>query len=94
MARRRSSSSVTDLLQGIADDIKDFLDDEVVERGRDTERDLRRASRNVTDSDDDRVRRRSSRDDDIDDLREAIKALSAKVNELGSSSGSGSTAKK
>ena len=30
MARsRRSSSSVTDLLQGIADDIKDFLDDEV-----------------------------------------------------------------
>jgi hypothetical protein len=86
MARRRSSSSVTDLLQGIADDIKDFLDDEVVDRGRDTERDLRRAGRNWTDSDDRDGRRSSSSDDQLDDLRDAIRALTAKVDELGGSS--------
>lgn len=50
MAHRRGASSVTDLLQGIADDIKDFLDDEVVDRCRDTERDVRRASRSRADS--------------------------------------------
>jgi hypothetical protein len=89
MARRRSSS-ITNLLQDITDDIKDFIDDEVVDRGRDTERDLRRAGRNWTDSDDDdddrgrRSRRRGSsrRDDDMDELREAITALSKKVSEL------------
>jgi hypothetical protein len=85
MGRRRNSSSITNLLSDIADDIKDFIDDEVIDRGRDTESDLRRAGRNWTDSDDDdRGGRRSSRrDDDLDDLRAAIKALAAKVDELG-----------
>jgi hypothetical protein len=84
-SRRRDSSSVTNFLQDIADDIKDFVDDEVVDRGRDTERDLRRAGRNWVDSDDDDDRgRRSGRggDDDIDELRAAIKELSKKVSEL------------
>ena len=89
MARRRNSSSVTNLLSDITDDIKDFLDDEVIDRGRDTESDLRRAGRNWTDSDDDdRDSRRSRRgggrrDDDIDELRDAITALTKKVNDLG-----------
>jgi hypothetical protein len=90
MGRRRSSSSVTNL----TDDIKDFIDDELVERGRDTERDLRRAGRNWVDSDDDddddrgRGRRgsRRDRDDEIDELRDAIKALTAKVSALADSS--------
>lgn len=86
MARRRSASSVTDLLQGIADDIKDFVDDEVLDRGEDTERDLRRAGRNWSDSNDRDGRRWSSGDDELQDLRDAIRALTAKVDELGGSS--------
>jgi hypothetical protein len=82
MGRRRSSTSVTNFLQDISDDIKDFIDDEVVDRGRDTERDLRRAGRNLVDSDGDRGRRSSTRDDDIQELRDAIRELSKKVGEL------------
>jgi hypothetical protein len=87
MARRRSSSSVTDFLSDITDDIKDFIDDELVDRGRDTERDLRKAGRNwFDDDDDDRPRRRRrGRDEDLDELRDAIKALSAKVSQLADS---------
>jgi hypothetical protein len=84
MGRRRSSTSVTNFLQDISDDIKDFIDDEVVDRGRDTERDLRRAGRNLVDSDDkaDRGPRSSGRDEDIQELRDAIRELSKKVSEL------------
>ncbi|HEY1966657.1 MAG TPA: hypothetical protein VGH89_01815 [Pseudonocardia sp.] len=80
MGRRRNSSSVTNFLSDIADDIKDFIDDELIDRGRDTERDLRKAGRNWVDSDDDGDR--GSRRDDVAELREAIKALSAKVDSL------------
>ncbi|HEY1974565.1 MAG TPA: hypothetical protein VGH89_41915 [Pseudonocardia sp.] len=76
---RRSSSSVTNFLSDIVDDIKDFVDDEVIDRGRDTERDLRKAGRNWFDSDDDD---RGSRRDDVSELAAAVKALSAKVDEL------------
>jgi hypothetical protein len=48
----RSGSSVTNLLSTIVDDIKDFVDDEIIGRGRDTERDLRKAGRNWFDADD------------------------------------------
>jgi hypothetical protein len=84
MGRRRSGTSVTNFLQDISDDIKDFIDDEVVDRGRDTERDLRRAGRNVVDADDrdDRRARSSGRDEDIQELRDAIRELSKKVSEL------------
>lgn len=89
--RRRNSASVTNFLQDITDDIKDFIDDELVDRGRDTERDLRRAGRNLVDFDDDdrngNGRRSSGRDEDVDELRDAIRALSAKVDELASSTG-------
>jgi hypothetical protein len=90
MGRRRSSSSVTNFLQDLTDDIKDFIDDELVERGRDTERDLRNWVDSDDDDDDDRGRgRRGSRrdrDDEIDELRDAIKALTAKVSALADSS--------
>jgi hypothetical protein len=90
---RRSNSGVTNFLSDIVDDIKDFLDDEVIDRGRDTERDLRRAGRNWTDSDDDRYSRDSrrsrrrgyDRDDDLDELREAVRILAKKVDQLSSS---------
>src|ERR1700758_3923962 len=70
---RRSNSGITNFLSDITDDIKDFLDDEVIDRGRDTERDLRRAGRNWVDSDDDDRPRRSRRgyrrdNDEIDEL--------------------------
>jgi hypothetical protein len=79
MARRRGS--VTDFLQDLTDDIKDFIDDELIVRGRDTERDLRRAGRNWSDDDDDNRPRRArrGRDEDLDELRDAIKALNAKI---------------
>jgi hypothetical protein len=77
---RRNSSSVTNLLSNIIDDVKDFVDDEIIDRGRDTERDLRKAGRNWTDSDDDN--RSSRRNSDVDDLHEAVAALAAKVDAL------------
>lgn len=93
MSRRRNSSSVTNLVSNITDDIKDFLDEEIIDRGRDTERDLRHAGRNWVDSDDDdddrsrRSRRRSGRgyrrdNDEIDDLHQAIRALAKKIDQL------------
>ena len=81
---RRSSSSITNFLSDITDDIKDFIDDEVVDRGRDTERDLRKAGRNWTDSDDDAPRssRRNGGNDDVAELHKAVQALTAKVDAL------------
>ena len=90
MGRRRSGSSVTHLLSDITDNVKDFVDDEVLDRGRGTERDLRRAGRNWTDSDSDRdaTAKRSAeqstsrRGDEVGELREAIRALSKKIDAL------------
>ena len=76
---RRNSSSLTNLLSDIADNIKDFIDDEVVDRAKDTERDVRKAGRNLTDSDDDAT---SSRSDDVADLQAAIAALNDKIDSL------------
>ena len=78
---RRNSSSITNLLSDIIDDIKDFVDDEIIDRGRDTEKDLRKAARNWTDSDDDDAPRRSRRGD-VDELHEAVAALTKKVDAL------------
>jgi hypothetical protein len=89
MARRRSSTGVTDFLSDLTDDIKNFLDDDVLDRSRDTERDVRRASRNLT-RDDSRGSRRSGRssgggsdrEQEIAELRRAVKTLIGKVNAL------------
>jgi hypothetical protein len=74
MSRR---TGVVDFLSDIADDIKDFVDDEILDRGRRAERDLRRAGRNVVDQDG-RPRRR----DDLQDLRVAIRGLARQIQEL------------
>ena len=75
----RNSSSVTSLFSNIVDDIKDFVDDEIVDRGKDTERDLRKVGRNWTDSDDDAP---SSKSGDTKDLAAAVAALTKKVDAL------------
>jgi hypothetical protein len=81
MARR--SRNLMDLMQDLTDDIKDFVDDELVDRGRTAERDVRRGGRNLFDYDDDRRGRRRSRySDDIADLRAAVTALRVQVTEL------------
>jgi hypothetical protein len=72
----RNGSSVTNLLSNIVDDLKDFVDDEVVDRAKDTEKDLRKAGRNWTDSDSD------SAGSDLDELKSAVAALTAKVDAL------------
>ena len=74
----RNSSSVTNLFSNIVDDVKDFIDDEIVDRGRDTERDLRKVGRNWTDSDDDATSGKGS----VSELAEAVAALTAKVDAL------------
>jgi hypothetical protein len=80
MGRSRNSSSVINFLSDMVDDVKDFIDDEVIDRGRDTERDLRKAGRNWTDSDDDAPR--GPRNDDVAELAAVVKALAVKVDEL------------
>jgi hypothetical protein len=69
----RNSSSVTNLFSDIVDNIKDFVDDEVIDRAKDSEKDLRKAGRNWTDSE-------SS--SDLDELKDAVAALTAKVDAL------------
>jgi hypothetical protein len=79
MAKRKGS--VVNFLQDLTDDIKDFLDDEVIDRARTAERDVRKAGRNAFDYNDERADS-GSRGDDIAELREALKTLSAQVGEL------------
>jgi hypothetical protein len=80
---------VTGFLSDIVDDIKNFLDDEVIDRGRDTERDLRGAGRNWTDDDDRRGRSRTGshrgRDNEVEDLRRAVRSLASKIDALAES---------
>jgi hypothetical protein len=73
MGRRRKGSGVTDFLSNIVDDIKDFVDDEIIDRGRDTERDVRRTAGDLTDE------RNGSRLDEIGELRDAIRSLAGKI---------------
>ena len=74
----RNSSSVTSLFSNIVDDIKDFVDDEIDDRGKATERDLRKIGRNWTDSDDDAPSGKAG----VSELAEAVAALTAKVDAL------------
>jgi hypothetical protein len=88
--RRRRDGGIINFLGNIFDDVYDFVDDEILDRGWDTERDLRRAGRNWTDSYDDyhyddrsrSARHRRYRRYEIDDLRDAVAALSRTVSVL------------
>ena len=77
-SRRRGGRSVVNLLSDLTDDIKDFIDDEVVDRGRDFEKDLRRAGRRLTED-------RDYDEDEIAELRAAVKELSDKIAHLAES---------
>ena len=82
MARRRRVTSVTDLLSDVADEIKDFVTDELIDRSRDTEGDARRSGREVgRNSARNRPAARSG-GADLDELRDAIEALTRKVDGL------------
>src|ERR1700756_1242828 len=87
--RRRRNSGIFNFLGNIFDDVYDFVDDEILARGWDTERALRRAGRNWTDSYDDayddrprRGRRRRDRRYEIEELRDAIALLTTKISVL------------
>jgi colicin import membrane protein len=79
MSRRRKGSGVTDFLSNVVDDIKDFVDDEIIDRGRDSERDVRRAAADLTDE------RNGSRLEEIGELRNAIRSLAGKVEAVAAS---------
>lgn len=77
--RRRSSTSITRLLEDVVDDARDLVDD-VVDRAKDVERTGRRAVRRTVGED------RSDGDGgsakELDELRSALDDLTAKVARL------------
>ena len=82
MTRSRSGRrSVTDLLSNLTDDVKEFVDDEVVDRAGAVEREARRAGRRASG---DRRRPRPSEVErrEIDELKSAVAELSQKVGRL------------
>jgi hypothetical protein len=82
---------VTSLLSDIVDDVKGFVDEDVIDRTRDVERDVRRTAGNWTDPDRNdsadgghsHARRDGGeRNEEIDELRKAIRSLAEKINAL------------
>ena len=74
--RGRRGGGVGGFWQNVSDDLKDFFDDEVVDRVRNVERDLRR-DREKPDREE-----TSGRRAEMDELRAAIAELSKKVSAL------------
>lgn len=74
--RGRRGGGVSGFWQNVSDDLKDFFDDEVVDRVRNVERDLRR-DRDKPDREE-----TSGRRAEMDELRAAIAELSKKVSAL------------
>jgi hypothetical protein len=83
MSRSRSSRprSVTDLLANLTDDVKEFVDDEVVDRAGVVEREARRVGRRAP-GDRRRSRRSEVEQREIDELKSAVAELSQKVGRL------------
>ena len=83
MTRSRSGRprSVTNLLSNLTDDVKEFVDSEVVDRAGAVEREARRAARRAPG---DRRRSRPSEVErrEIDELKSAVAELSQKVGRL------------
>jgi hypothetical protein len=85
--RRRRNGGIFNLLGDLFDDVYDFIDEDILDRGRDAERDLRRTGRNWTDSYDDddrprRARRRRYTRYEVEELREEIEILSRQISAL------------
>jgi hypothetical protein len=76
MTRSRSGRrSVTDLLSNLTEDVKDFVDEEVVDRADRVEREVRRTGRRLARGSDNERR-------EIDELKNAVAQLSEKVGRL------------
>jgi hypothetical protein len=76
--RRRKMHGLGDLVWDIADDVKDLVKDEFESQARGRDRGGGKGRSGDTDA----VRRERERAEEMDDLRTAIQALSAKVDEL------------
>lgn len=79
--RGRRRGGVSGFWQNVSDDLKDFFDEEVVERVRDVERDLRRDP-DKRDPDKSDKPAGTGRREELDELRAAIAELSKKVSAL------------
>lgn len=73
--RGRRGGGVSGFWQNVSDDLKEFFDDEVVDRVRNVERDLRRDRDKPAEAE-------SGRRAEMDELRAAIAELSKKVSAL------------
>lgn len=76
MASKRRSNTLTRFFEDIVDDTKDLVDD-LLDRAKDIETDVKDAVTDVTDDDEG-----TSSADDTAALRQHLKELQAKVNEL------------
>ena len=76
MASKRRSNSLTRFFEDIVDDTKDLVDD-LVDRAKDIETDVRDAATDAIDDDE-----KDSPDSDTAALRQTLKDLQAKVDQL------------
>ena len=83
MATKRRRNSITRLVEDVVDEAKELVDD-VVDRAKDVERDGRKTVRRAVRDrdDDDRSRKDSGRETELDELKSALDDLTAKVNRL------------
>ena len=77
MSSKRRSNSLTRFFEDIVDDTKDLVDD-LLDRAKDIETDVRDAATDVIDDDDEK----DSPDSDTAALRQTLKDLQAKVDQL------------
>lgn len=76
MSSKRRSNSLTRFFEDIVDDTKDLVDD-LLDRAKDLETDVRDAATDVIDDDE-----KDSPDSDTAALRQTLKDLQAKVDQL------------
>jgi hypothetical protein len=80
--KRRKMHGLADLVWDLADDVKDLVKDEIESAARDRDRDKGRGSGSSKNGEDEQARRTRERAEEMDDLRMAIQALTAKVDDL------------
>lgn len=84
--KRRKMHGLGDLVWDIADDVKDLVKDEFESQARGRDRDGGKGGSakggSSRSGDDEEARRSRERSEQMDDLRMAIEALSAKVDDL------------
>ena len=78
--KRRKMHGLGDLVRDLADDVKDLVKDEI--KSQTQSKDKGRAGGSSKNGDDERARKARERAEEMDDLRMAIQALTAKVDDL------------